>query len=86
MNKLVVTSLWLSLALAFVGACDKPSEDACRAAVENTRKVRGNDHAQVDVEAQVRRCRSGSTKKMVDCVTAAKTVEELDKCSAEAKH
>jgi hypothetical protein len=78
----MMTRVLVSLSLLLV-ACDKPSEEACRDAVQNTRKLRGNDRTEVDVEAQVRRCRSGSTKKMVACVTAATTIAELEKCQAE---
>ena len=59
-------------------ACDKPSEEECTKAIENMQRILGTEGG--DIRAQVRRCKGGSSKKAVQCATAAKDRKELLAC------
>jgi hypothetical protein len=69
----------VALALGLT-ACNKPSEESCRHAIENMQKLIGSEGLTTDIDAQVRRCRGGSSRKAVECATAARTREELMAC------
>jgi hypothetical protein len=66
--------------VVLAGACNKPSEESCRKAMANVRKILGTDSAVTDVEAGVRRCKGGSSKKTVECAINATTREQLKEC------
>lgn len=81
MKRIAMIGFVLSgLGLGALGGCDKPSEDECRKALANIRALRGTESPTDDVNAGVRRCKGGSSRKAVECAIAAKTVEELDQC------
>jgi hypothetical protein len=64
--------------------CNKPSEDACKQAIINIKHLKGTDNLTSDtssIDGEIRRCRGGSSKEAVACAIAAKTLEELDRCS-----
>jgi len=62
-------------------ACNKPSEENCKKAVENMRELLGtNDGVTADTTSAIRSCKGGSSKAAVECAIAAKTVEDLEKC------
>lgn len=63
-------------------ACNKPSEDDCRQAVSNVRKLYGTDNIvkNGDNESEVRRCKGGSSKEAVACAIKAATLDELKAC------
>lgn len=63
----------------------KPSEKQCKKAVDNIRKVTGLDKADLGArpETMVRSCRANATKADADCMIAAKSVEDLEKCEGE---
>ena len=65
-----------------VAACDKPTADECKGAIENMQKLLGTTTASAtaDVQGEIRRCRGGSSKTAIQCASAAKTVEELKAC------
>jgi hypothetical protein len=64
------------------GACNRPSEDKCRAAIINMQKLLGTDKSQIgsSIEPEVRRCRSGSRMENVDCAINATSVDQLRAC------
>ena len=73
--------LCCGLAGAQVG-CDKPTDNECRVAIQNMRKLLTTDKVNTtnDVESAVRRCRGSSSKKSVQCAASAATVEDLKAC------
>jgi hypothetical protein len=78
-------ALWALFAAAALtsAACNaKPSEDDCRQAVGNMRRLLATDKINVagDVESAVRRCRGSSNKKSVRCAIAAGSIAELEAC------
>jgi hypothetical protein len=76
--------LALSFSPALLLGCNKPSDDACKQAIVNIKKLKGTDNLTSDVgsiDGEIRRCRGGSTKEAVACAAAAKTIEELDQCA-----
>ena len=79
--------LLLTLALlgTFLG-CATPTEDQCRKAVDNIRKLTGTSQSDfgADPQAAIRSCKANASKNSVLCMTEAKTVEELRKCEGEA--
>jgi hypothetical protein len=77
----------LLVVVAIVGAggaaaCQKPTAEDCRQAVNNVRKLYGTENIAKDddTEAQVRRCKGGSSKKAVACAIQATTLAELKAC------
>lgn len=64
------------------GACNKPTQDDCRKAVANVERLLGTEATarNTDNDAEVRRCRGGSTEENVACMIRATTVEELHAC------
>lgn len=66
--------------VVLAGACNKPSEESCRKAMANVRSILGTESAVADIEAGVRRCKGGSSKKTVECAINAKTREQLKEC------
>lgn len=77
----MVKRIVFALGLAGVMACNKPSEESCKAAIENMRKLMGTASYAADITPYIRSCRGGSTKAAVDCAIKAKTREELSACS-----
>ncbi|HTM21797.1 MAG TPA: hypothetical protein VL172_14855 [Kofleriaceae bacterium] len=75
-------ALYLAAALALLGAaCNKPSEDDCKAAVARIRKLQGNERDDPAIErAAIRSCRGSASKKSVRCILEANTMEDLKKC------
>jgi hypothetical protein len=75
--------LLLFVALVFAGsACNKPSEDDCRKAIEKIRELTGTDKIEgtEDVETAVRSCRGSATKESVKCAMEASSLEQLERC------
>ena len=76
-------SLFLVLALALTPACNRPSEDECRRAVDNIQRINeigGRLDDTAGAEAAVRKCRAQGTKETVQCWLAAKTAADLESC------
>jgi len=63
-------------------ACNKPSEEDCRKAIANMRRLLETDKTTEasDTESAVRSCRGNSNKKSVDCAIRAQSVDELKAC------
>jgi hypothetical protein len=72
-----------ALALVLAAACNKPSEDDCRAAAQNIQRLANTDKiiGGNAIEPWVRRCRGVSTKESVRCIIAAQTAEQLKACN-----
>ena len=75
-------ALGLSTSAAGFGCKAKPSEKACREAIENIRRISGQDANDVgaDPVAAVRSCRGNSSKEAVECMRTAKTITDLEAC------
>lgn len=81
MTRLHTFSIAVAVALSLAG-CKKPSDDACRKAINNMRHLMGTDNIRDDkgIEGEVRRCKGGSTKKAVECAINATTLDDLRHC------
>ncbi|MBS1119322.1 MAG: hypothetical protein H6Q90_1550 [Deltaproteobacteria bacterium] len=77
MRTMMVTVMALGLGLI---ACDKPSEDDCRKAIENMRTLIGTENTHTDLPGEIRRCQGGSKKQTIRCAMNAKTRAELEAC------
>jgi hypothetical protein len=76
----------LALALSASASCkSKPSEAACKDAINNMRKIYGQSASDVgaDPKTAIRSCRGQSSKETVEFMRNAKTVEDLEKCEGE---
>lgn len=74
--------LFVLVVIAGGAACNKPTEEDCRAAILNMEKLLGTDVAakNADNEGEVRRCKGGSSKEAVACARKAATLTELKAC------
>ncbi len=67
-----------------LGACEstKPSKERCTLAVENIRKIYDSENSDVGAkpETMIRSCRNQSSKEAVECMIAAKSVDDLVAC------
>ena len=79
MTRLVLLAV---LAVATLGACDKPTPEACHKALVNMQHLLGNTSQsdEAALASQVRACRGGSSKASVECATKAASVDDLKKC------
>ena len=70
--RLVLGTTLLGLGLSFT-ACNKPSEDDCRKAIQRIRELTGTSKIDqsADVETAVRSCRGNATKSSVQCAMTA---------------
>jgi hypothetical protein len=68
------------LVLLLAGCKNKPSEESCKKAIDNMRRLLGTSTYTADTSADVRRCRSRSSHASVDCAGNAKTLDDLHKC------
>jgi hypothetical protein len=74
--------LLVVIAVAGLGACNKPAGDDCRLAITNMQKLLGTETVtkNTDADGEVRRCRGGSTQEAVACAIKATTLPELKAC------
>jgi hypothetical protein len=80
---MVMKQLLFALVLVMGAAgCNKPTAEDCRQAITNMQKLHGTDGVakNTDNEAEVRRCKGGSSKEAVACAMKAATVDELRAC------
>ena len=72
-----------ALAPLGTGACNKPTPEDCQKALSHWKELLGTDTTSriTDIEAEVRRCRGGSTREAVACVINAKTLDEVNACN-----
>lgn len=84
MKRLLLTLVMAALGTSF--GCDKPTEEQCKKAVENIRKLTGTSQSDfgADPQAAIRSCKSNASKASVQCMTEAKTIEALTKCEGDA--
>lgn len=82
----IVLALGLGATGLGLGCKAKPSEKACREAIENIRRISGQDANTVGADpiAAIRSCRGNSSKEAVECMRVAKTLQDLEKCEAQA--
>ena len=68
--------------VAVIAACNKPAAEDCRKALVNMQHLLGTENLSEakDFEAEVRRCKGGSSKEAVECAIKAQTLEDLRKC------
>jgi hypothetical protein len=76
------------VSLFFVGTMGckaKPSEKDCKDAIENVRRINGQDSSDMGADpiAMIRSCRGSSSQKSVECMLKAKTQEDLQGCEGE---
>src|SRR5262249_8967112 len=78
----VILGVVVMSGVAGVGACNKPTADDCRTAIANMQRLLGTDGASRDAnnEAEVRRCKGGSSRDAVACAAKATTLDELKAC------
>lgn len=68
------------LLVSAVMACNKPSEEDCKKAIENMRRLLGTESFVTDLAPHIRRCKGGSSKEAVACAIKATTRAELEAC------
>ena len=83
--KQIFLALLIAAPLASLG-CEKPTDDECRKAVSNIRRLTGTANSEfgADPQAAIRSCKGNASKKSVLCMMNAKTVEALSKCEGAA--
>jgi hypothetical protein len=78
MNRVILALLATAL---FASGCNKATEEDCRKAITNIRKITGTEDIDTGGVAQaVRSCRGHATKKSVDCAIAATSIDDLQRC------
>jgi hypothetical protein len=78
-----VSLVVLALGLA---ACDRPTEEACQAAMDNMHKVYGTKQPDPqETQSAIRRCRANSTTKTVACFTKAPDIQAFEACGSLAE-
>lgn len=75
--------LLVAVVMVSAGACNKPTADDCRQAINNMQKLLGTDNVakNTDTEGEVRRCKGGSSKEAVACAMKATSLPELKACN-----
>ncbi len=84
----ILLLLVLMLGVGLGSACKtKPSEKACKEAIENVRRITTQSASDVGADpiAAIRSCRANSSKEMVECMRTAKTEDDLAKCEGEGE-
>lgn len=81
-HRLLLWTMLAGLAVA-MAACAKPKADDCEKAVANIRNLYGTATLTQGVtpQAAVRSCRGSATRASVQCIIAAKSVEDLEACT-----
>ena len=81
-------SFFIGLALVSLGsllgtACNKPTEESCKAALSNIQHLLGTDSltSSADQSPAIRRCRGASKRDAVQCAIDAKNLDQLQQCS-----
>jgi hypothetical protein len=82
---LALAALFILGGVTATTGCNKPSEDECRAAIENVRRLTGMAAADYgpDPEAAVRSCRGNADRASVRCVGAATSLDDLAQCEGD---
>jgi hypothetical protein len=68
-----------------MGCKAKPSEKDCKDAINNVRRINGQDSSDMGADpiAMIRSCRGSSSQKSVECMLKAKTQDDLQGCEGE---
>lgn len=61
-----------------------PSEEACKQAINNVRRVTLATEFEAEPVAMIRSCRRRSNRNVVECMRLAKTAQDLEACEGEA--
>lgn len=83
MNHRLLSWTMLAGLVVAAGACTKPKAEDCEKAVANIRNLYGTATLTQGItpRAAVRSCRGSATRESVQCVIAAKSLEELEACT-----
>ncbi len=75
----------LVLSASVLGACDKPTQVDCDKALRNIQKLLGTENilTPAQLQSEVRRCSSASSKTAVACAIAAQSLDDINKCDFE---
>lgn len=81
-NRLFGLAMAAALSLGVQACKAKPSEEACKDAIENMRSIYGQDSNEMGADpiAAIRSCRAQSSKETVECMRTARTPADLAKC------
>lgn len=82
MKAIHILSIALALGATSTG-CERANEEKCREAVRNVFRITQADDTQnagPDESAAIRSCRANSSRETVECVIAAKTLQDLEGC------
>ena len=74
---------WSALVLVLgVLGCSRPSDEDCRRALRNVRKISGaaDTSNAPDPEPAIRKCKSSASTEQVACLIAAKTQDDVAAC------
>lgn len=82
MNRIARVFVLIAWSAAALAACGKPKAEDCEKAVANIRSIYGTAGIDFGVspEAAVRSCRGSANRASVQCMIAAKTMEDLRAC------
>lgn len=83
-HRSIFATLLACVALSLgAAACAKPKDDDCKNAIANIRNLYGTaNYAQgTPPQAAVRSCRGNASREAVQCITKAKTIQELESCA-----
>ncbi len=70
----------LIIAIASLAGCNKPTEEDCKKAIENMRKLMKTSSTTGDLKPHIGRCRNSSTKESVECAIKATSRRDLENC------
>jgi len=82
MKRLTIAVLAVCLGIGAATGCSSGNEAGCRKAIKNIFKITGMDKGSSgpNVDAAVRSCRANASGDAIDCMIAAKTLDDLSKC------
>jgi hypothetical protein len=88
MKRFVFAALVAAGLVAGVVGCNKPTDEDCRAAISNMEKLLGTDTIarNTDNDAEIRRCKGGSTREAVACAIKATSIADLKACQFMGKN
>lgn len=84
-TRLFGLALSAALFLSLPACKAKPSEEACKEAIDNVRRITEQSTSDMGADpiAMIRSCRGSSSKESVECMRVAKTLDDLNKCEGD---
>jgi len=79
----IIAALALAFTLTTLPGCSRTgNEERCREAIRNIIRITGLDKggSGPDEHAAIRSCRANASSDAIDCMIAAKTMDDLAKC------